>query len=167
MLLPLLRLLLPLSLLSLLPLPLHPGPIVTSCHPRRPGRSAPEMLWGARCTEKADIYSYGIVLWEICSGLAPERGRLRDLRQARRCCRCYCRPMLPLPPPAAAAAPCCHCRLVLLPNRLPVLLSLLVGPTRLLLPHLSCTRPITPPDFPCSHRTRAGCPKSALTRCGS
>jgi hypothetical protein len=35
--------------------------------------SAPEMLWGARCTEKADIYSYGIVLWEICTGEIPER----------------------------------------------------------------------------------------------
>lgn len=26
-----------------------------------PCRAAPEMLWGERCTEKADIYSYGIV----------------------------------------------------------------------------------------------------------
>ncbi|KAI7837018.1 hypothetical protein COHA_009096 [Chlorella ohadii] len=42
--------------------------------------SAPEMLWGAKCTERADVYSFGIVLWEICSGEAPERGRLRDLR---------------------------------------------------------------------------------------
>lgn len=25
--------------------------------------SAPEMLWGAKCTEKVDIYSFGIVLW--------------------------------------------------------------------------------------------------------
>ncbi|KAL4421913.1 hypothetical protein ABPG77_005197 [Micractinium sp. CCAP 211/92] len=47
--------------------------------------SAPEMLWGAKCTEKADIYSFGIVLWEICSGEAPERGRLRDLRVPEEC----------------------------------------------------------------------------------
>lgn len=47
--------------------------------------SAPEMLWGAKCTEKADIYSFGIVLWEICSGEAPERGRLRDLGVPEEC----------------------------------------------------------------------------------
>ncbi|KAL4437438.1 hypothetical protein ABPG75_004577 [Micractinium tetrahymenae] len=47
--------------------------------------SAPEMLWGAKCTEKADIYSFGIVLWEICSGEAPERGRLRDLSVPEEC----------------------------------------------------------------------------------
>ncbi|KAI3429894.1 hypothetical protein D9Q98_010205 [Chlorella vulgaris] len=47
--------------------------------------SAPEMLWGARCTEKVDIYSFGIVLWEICSGQAPERGRLRDVRVPQEC----------------------------------------------------------------------------------
>ncbi|KAK2080725.1 hypothetical protein QBZ16_000579 [Prototheca wickerhamii] len=39
--------------------------------------AAPEMLWGERCTEKADIYSYGIVLWEICTGERPVRGQLR------------------------------------------------------------------------------------------
>lgn len=44
--------------------------------------SAPEMLWGAKCSEKADIYSFGIVLWEICTGEVPERGRLRDIRCA-------------------------------------------------------------------------------------
>ena len=43
-------------------------------------RAAPEMLWGQRCSEKADIYSYGILLWEICSGEQPLRGQLRDVR---------------------------------------------------------------------------------------
>ncbi len=41
---------------------------------------APEMLWGHKCTTKADIYSFGIVLWEIVSGEQPVRGQLRDVR---------------------------------------------------------------------------------------
>uniref|UniRef100_A0A1D2A5N4 Protein kinase domain-containing protein n=2 Tax=Auxenochlorella protothecoides TaxID=3075 RepID=A0A1D2A5N4_AUXPR len=41
--------------------------------------AAPEMLWGERCSEKADIYSYGIVLWEMCTGEKPVRGQLRDV----------------------------------------------------------------------------------------
>ncbi|KAL4529628.1 hypothetical protein Ndes2437B_g08800 [Nannochloris sp. 'desiccata'] len=47
--------------------------------------SAPEMLWGTKCTEKADIYSYGIVLWEICTGEKPVRGQLRDVKVPEEC----------------------------------------------------------------------------------
>ena len=47
--------------------------------------SAPEMLFGQKCSEKADIYSYGILMWEICAGEQPERGRLRDIRVPEEC----------------------------------------------------------------------------------
>ena len=47
--------------------------------------AAPEMLWGQRCTDRADIYSYGIVLWEICTGETPIRGQLRDIRVPEEC----------------------------------------------------------------------------------
>ncbi|KAL4437440.1 hypothetical protein ABPG75_004579 [Micractinium tetrahymenae] len=56
-----------------------PGHYVHAC------RAAPELLWGERCTEKADVYAYGILLWEICSGERPVRGQLRDLRVPEEC----------------------------------------------------------------------------------
>ena len=31
-------------------------------------RSAPEVLSGKRCTEKVDLYSFGVVIWEVCTG---------------------------------------------------------------------------------------------------
>lgn len=41
---------------------------------------------GTRCTAKTDVYSMGIVLWEIVTGEMPVRGQLRDPRcvEARR-----------------------------------------------------------------------------------
>ena len=47
--------------------------------------SAPEVLAGRRCTEKADIYSFGVVLWEICTGEAPARGDMRPLKAPEDC----------------------------------------------------------------------------------
>jgi len=47
--------------------------------------SAPEVLAGRRCTEKADIYSFGVVLWEVCTGEAPVRGDMRPLRAPEDC----------------------------------------------------------------------------------
>ncbi|DBB18025.1 hypothetical protein WJX82_008169 [Trebouxia sp. C0006] len=48
--------------------------------------SAPEVLLGkSTCTEKVDIYSYGVVLWEICAGEAPDGRQLRPLRVPEEC----------------------------------------------------------------------------------
>lgn len=38
------------------------------------------LLAVCRCNEKADIFSYGIVLWEIITQETPQRGTLRDIR---------------------------------------------------------------------------------------
>ena len=45
--------------------------------------SAPEVLMGGRCSEKVDIFSFGVVLWELCTGESPVRGRLRPVKCAR------------------------------------------------------------------------------------
>jgi serine/threonine protein kinase len=47
--------------------------------------SAPEVLAGRRCTEKVDVYSWGVVLWEVCTGEAPVRGDMRALRVPEEC----------------------------------------------------------------------------------
>ncbi len=43
-----------------------------------PRRSAPELLLGEHCTTKADVFSMGILLWEICCNEVPVRGQLRE-----------------------------------------------------------------------------------------
>ncbi len=43
---------------------------------------------GQRCTEKVDLFSLGVVLWELVTGDLPARGRLRDIECAlnSQCC---------------------------------------------------------------------------------
>ena len=43
--------------------------------------AAPELLTGGKCNEVADIFSFGVLLWELVTGEMPRRGKLRDLRQ--------------------------------------------------------------------------------------
>ncbi|KAL4424052.1 hypothetical protein ABPG75_001353 [Micractinium tetrahymenae] len=42
--------------------------------------AAPEQLIGLKCTAKADVYSFGLVLWELCTRELPVRGQIRDIR---------------------------------------------------------------------------------------
>lgn len=42
--------------------------------------TAPEILMGLRCTEKCDLFSFGVVLWEVITGETPQRGRLRSIK---------------------------------------------------------------------------------------
>jgi len=46
---------------------------------------APEVILNYKCTSAADMYSYGVVLWEICTGEAPIRGCMRDVRVPEEC----------------------------------------------------------------------------------
>lgn len=39
-----------------------------------------QVLIGAPCSNKVDMYSYGVVLWEIITGEQPRRGMLREIR---------------------------------------------------------------------------------------
>ena len=43
---------------------------------------APELIAAGRCTEKADIFSFGVVLYEIMTAQQPLRGRSEPVR----CC---------------------------------------------------------------------------------
>ena len=47
--------------------------------------AAPELLMGGRCSEKVDIFSFGVVLWELATTERPQRGAMRDVRCAS-CC---------------------------------------------------------------------------------
>lgn len=37
---------------------------------------------GAKCSNKVDIYSFGVILWELVTGESPQRGRMRSIRWA-------------------------------------------------------------------------------------
>eukprot|EP00884_Botryococcus_braunii_P009492 jgi/Botrbrau1/18544/Bobra.0824s0002.1 len=46
---------------------------------------APEVLVSSRASFSSDIYSYGVVLWELITGEAPRRGCLRPCRVPEEC----------------------------------------------------------------------------------
>lgn len=47
--------------------------------------SAPELLLGEQCNEKVDIYSLGVVLWELVTGKVPQLGKIKPPRPSKRC----------------------------------------------------------------------------------
>lgn len=47
--------------------------------------AAPETLWGMRCTDKADVFGFGVILWEMVTGQGPVRGNLREPRVPEEC----------------------------------------------------------------------------------
>ncbi|DBA87527.1 hypothetical protein WJX77_000324 [Trebouxia sp. C0004] len=48
--------------------------------------AAPEVLLGkSGCTEKVDMYSYGVVLWELCTGQSPTGRQLRPVKVPEEC----------------------------------------------------------------------------------
>ncbi|PRW57729.1 Serine threonine- kinase CTR1 [Chlorella sorokiniana] len=47
--------------------------------------AAPELLLARQCTQKVDIYSWGVLLWEIVTGERPQRGQLRLPRVPEEC----------------------------------------------------------------------------------
>ncbi|KAL3143559.1 hypothetical protein ABBQ38_002357 [Trebouxia sp. C0009 RCD-2024] len=47
--------------------------------------TAPEILLGRQCNEKVDVYSFGVIMWEVVSHEQPSRGRMRDLKVPQEC----------------------------------------------------------------------------------
>lgn len=47
--------------------------------------AAPELLLNSRINEQVDVYSFGIILWEIVTGNVPQRGCMRDFRVPEEC----------------------------------------------------------------------------------
>lgn len=46
---------------------------------------APEVILNMKCSASADMYSFGVVLWEICTGEIPVRGCMREVRVPEEC----------------------------------------------------------------------------------
>ena len=46
---------------------------------------APELLVHGYCTPAVDIYSFGVLLWEVCTGEHPVHGGSRPLRVPEEC----------------------------------------------------------------------------------
>ncbi len=55
----------------------------------------PELINGGECSEKADIYSFGVILWEIVTAERPYRKQFRAARYAHAlsCCPCSTSPL--------------------------------------------------------------------------
>ncbi|KAA6422516.1 MAG: cytochrome P450 [Trebouxia sp. A1-2] len=47
--------------------------------------SAPELILNGTCTEKVDMYSFGVILWELITTEVPRRGRLRGIKAPEEC----------------------------------------------------------------------------------
>lgn len=35
---------------------------------------------GGKCGMKADVFAFGVIMWELCTAEAPIRGRMRPVR---------------------------------------------------------------------------------------
>eukprot|EP00884_Botryococcus_braunii_P017386 jgi/Botrbrau1/4330/Bobra.0232s0020.2 len=46
---------------------------------------APEVILHGRAGYSADVFSLGVILWELVTGEVPERGRMRELRSPEDC----------------------------------------------------------------------------------
>ncbi|GAB4813934.1 hypothetical protein N2152v2_000980 [Parachlorella kessleri] len=107
---------------------------------------APEVLMGRGATDKSDIYSFGVVLWEVCSGTRPRRGQMPPLRTPDQC-----------PPQVAALQLACVSEV---PEERPSAAQILEALTQLPAPRLSSAseppvsppraEPATPPQAPLS-----------------
>lgn len=47
--------------------------------------AAPELLLNSRINEQVDVYSFGIILWEVVTGAVPQRGCMRDFKVPEEC----------------------------------------------------------------------------------
>ncbi|CAI2202110.1 19894_t:CDS:1, partial [Funneliformis geosporum] len=48
---------------------------------------APELFRGIGYSKKVDIYSFGVIMWEICSGMRPYAGTAHDINMAKDICK--------------------------------------------------------------------------------